>query len=333
MHSEGESSPSEDSSDDDERSEEETEAYAFNGQTFSTYQEFVDAKRLRNNNYLVELGLLPSKHSQESPQSERGKRRKRLKTKLPKADSPDPPSLPLRRSPRIAEHSSPVYPKRRGKFLVPFSTSLPTEHKEDRAVRYGLKKLTPEEIGNLLISLIGIPSANHSNSDIATDSDTPSTDAPQNGLSVATHSENTGCMIGDAPAKDLTCRSTDSQQISTVTPVKTDQSTASMVPATAGDGVPAPVTRRYGTTSMTAEEIGHEVFTLHKKRKAVYFNQLPFKDLRLDLSAGHFPENAGKVVQCAMPDCPARVKSRCCICRVHLCSMKCMKPWHTVDIL
>jgi hypothetical protein len=69
------------------------------------------------------------------------------------------------------------------------------------------------------------------------------------------------------------------------------------------------------------------------KRKDKLFNTLGYKDMRLDLMAGHFLEETEKQMYCSFPGCKSRPKTKCCVCNVGLCAVPCLKKWHTMDTL
>jgi hypothetical protein len=71
----------------------------------------------------------------------------------------------------------------------------------------------------------------------------------------------------------------------------------------------------------------------NSKKKTKLFNSSGYKDLRLDIMAGHFLEESERQMHCSYPGGKSRPKSKCCVCNVTLCAIPCMKEWHTLDTL
>jgi hypothetical protein len=63
---------------------------------------------------------------------------------------------------------------------------------------------------------------------------------------------------------------------------------------------------------MTVEEISEMVKST--KRKDKLFNTPGYKDMRLDLMAGHFLEESEKQMYCSYPGCRSRPRTKCCVC-------------------
>jgi hypothetical protein len=89
--------------------------------------------------------------------------------------------------------------------------------------------------------------------------------------------------------------------------------------------------KQYGDGKMTADEMAETV--KNSKKKTKLFNSSGYKDLRLDIMAGHFLEESERQMHCSYPGCKSRPKSKCCVCNVTLCAIPCMKEWHTLDTL
>jgi len=112
-------------------------AFAFNGKTFATYQEMVDAKRRRNRDVLVSSGLLEAKAAVDRAASEEKQRRSASGTSIrglkraaaARKSSSDPPAS-RRKSGRLAGVTAPgiyIESEQAGKFEIAGGGSIRME--------------------------------------------------------------------------------------------------------------------------------------------------------------------------------------------------------------